>query len=955
MLSKKKPRQRYLYLAIFITYFILGIFYFFHAFKNNLLIAPGDSWIYYYPLRLYLSSFAKYGFSLWLPYEFAGTSFLGVFQSSMLYPPNLIFLLVPARYSFNISLIAHYALGAFFTFLYVRLLGVKKLPAFLAGLVFGFSGFLMAHKGHVSIQNAAIWLPLLLYLYEKIRTKLKWQFAVLAGLIVAIQIFAGHLQVPLYTYMLLALFVLFYLPRIDPANRKLFLLLCALPLIIGGIIASPQLIATKELSNYALRVKEGYEFFTDYSFPPFMFPILAYPFLFGGGYGIAHWWGAWNLTEMAGFTGILPLALAFLAFLKQRKENFHAKFWGLVCVLAFLLALGKYNPLYKITYYIPIYNLFRVPARHWLEFDFAVAVLFALGLNQLIDVSKEKKGLIKKAAIAVTAVGLSGLVFAWMGRSFLASSFTTDILSPQGHAIFAQAFGLRNLTFIIPLLFTLAYLIWLYCFYKLSLHRGALLTAVAILVFAEAFSFGAFHDSSNWPKLSSLDEDSQSREITYLKGKVGYERIAYINKDIKSLSFVPERINSLNGYDPLILNDFHNLLDMESSGISGNWKGLVENNLILSTLGVRYIILQNIPLSETDIANIKGTVVNSTASFKTTAPLVPLKHWDYINARIKKDNYSLKSPDGDELSIIQQQLSLKPFTYYLLSFEAEAKEKPSSKLTLDLYGGPDYDPPEQEIMLESNQLTKRFQTYTKMISTGAIIPSQVSIRAFTLSRNPIVIKDIQVRELGDYKNRVPLLSKAKPSKIDGKGIPMYTKVFSASNVLVFKNRNCLPRVFSVSNIKPADSLGEVKKQFYLFEFNPRKTALTDKKAISKIGQTRFKPGKVKIKKYEPDQVTIDAEFAGKGFVILSDQYYPGWKAFIDNKETPIYQTNGILRGIVIPPGHHMILFKYAPTNIYAAAVVSSIVFIACLITLLISSLRKKLIPKRGKSQISQMR
>ena len=62
------------------------------------------------------------------------------------------------------------------------------------------------------------------------------------------------------------------------------------------------------------------------------------------------------------------------------------------------------------------------------------------------------------------------------------------------------------------------------------------------------------------------------------------------------------------------------------------------------------------------------------------------------------------------------------------------------------------------------------------------------------------------------------------------------------------------------------------------------------------------------------EVVIETQSEGRSFLVLSDSFYPGWKAYIDGIETKIYKTNGIARGVFVDPGVHMIKFVYSPLS-----------------------------------------
>jgi len=71
-------------------------------------------------------------------------------------------------------------------------------------------------------------------------------------------------------------------------------------------------------------------------------------------------------------------------------------------------------------------------------------------------------------------------------------------------------------------------------------------------------------------------------------------------------------------------------------------------------------------------------------------------------------------------------------------------------------------------------------------------------------------------------------------------------------------------------------------------------------------------------------MTYQTESNKERFMVCSEVVYSGWKAFIDGKETPIAQTNFVLRGIKVPAGKHNIEFKFEPSEVSTGITLSYI-------------------------------
>ena len=81
-------------------------------------------------------------------------------------------------------------------------------------------------------------------------------------------------------------------------------------------------------------------------------------------------------------------------------------------------------------------------------------------------------------------------------------------------------------------------------------------------------------------------------------------------------------------------------------------------------------------------------------------------------------------------------------------------------------------------------------------------------------------------------------------------------------------------------------------------------------------------GAAEIVHYDDEEVAVALADSAGGILVLSDTYYPGWRAFVDGVERPILRANHVFRAVVIPAGAQEVVFSYEPDSFRYGLLVS---------------------------------
>jgi hypothetical protein len=73
---------------------------------------------------------------------------------------------------------------------------------------------------------------------------------------------------------------------------------------------------------------------------------------------------------------------------------------------------------------------------------------------------------------------------------------------------------------------------------------------------------------------------------------------------------------------------------------------------------------------------------------------------------------------------------------------------------------------------------------------------------------------------------------------------------------------------------------------------------------------------VSIKEDKCNSLLIEVNASQAGFLVLADQFYPGWTAQVDGKPAQILRANCFGRAVELAPGKHLVSFNYRPASFY---------------------------------------
>ncbi len=848
---------------------------------SNLILARGDTFLYFYPYWEAAAEALRNGrIPLWNPDLFMGAPFLANSQVGFFYPLNWpVWLLLPTPYAVSASIVVHVMIAGWGAYLAGRrALLLSREAAWLTAVLFALGGYLTAQVEHVNQLQGLAWLPWFFVVVGTARLETRdWRLVLRRGTAVALlfslQLLAGHTQTAFITGVAIGIYLLADSPRFTFRVSRFTSLL--LGVLLALLVTAVQLLPTLELTRLSSR-QGGLLVNEVLSFS--LHPLLVSRSLLPA-------YGQSLFTEYVAFLPLTALVLATIGAWQWRQQA-AVRPYIILSGMGFLLALGRFTPLYWLLARLPGFDLFRVPAR-WL-------VLYAWGMAMLAGVGWD----VIKAGWQRGEVGgqrplrwATAFIFLLMGWRFLSVPLARFIpLGPETPAAYPE---------------------WQ--------------TAVGWLIELAAL-WGCFRFAVSWRRfvpvgLIALSLFMVSRTLPYnnlTTPEAYFDLRPPISRLQTDVGTPPGRLLSLSdiffnpGDQGEIDTIYADQLPEQARydyTVAIKQKEIIAPNLPLA-FGIPSVdgfdggilpISSYSDLLQVVLPNQVRTTDGRLRELLMTGgePILPAPHWlDLFNAQYlitdkTRDVWRAVSPGQDVFFDLQHPVTLSAgesvAVGYIPSFPAAG---------LAIIGGPQVGAVKITTADETWVLTPQ-----RVVDDLWRVDWPVTAVVQTITLTAPAASPWQIRGLTLFNDESQTFQSLVPGQY---------RLLHSGDVKVYENMDVLPRAFVTGNWQWQGDNASSAAAMSASAFDPRELVMLTGSGDNQM--LEMSAGKAEITEYEPERVVVQVVNDAPGLLVLTDAYYPGWSATLDGDSLSIYQADGFFRAIMLPMGEHTVVFSFEPAS-----------------------------------------
>lgn len=843
----------------------------------------------FYPVLTFVQSSWRQGqIPFWDPHSATGMLILAAGLHQALYPLTVVLLmLMPVAYALSWSILLHTFLAGLFCFLWLREMGVGRFGALFGAIAFMFSGSLVLIMSSLGRFPTIIWLPLLLWSFERALKRQNWRWTVVGGLILGLQILAGHVQMMFYSTTALGLYTAYraFWDWFDNRNFRQAirpLLYLGVILLVGLGLSAIQMLPMAELLPQGIRSEVDFE--TDFSWRLLLRVLL--PDILG--------------TDMdrnlaAGFSHEVYVYLGLLALLFMIASLFSAYrrlAWGLISAGVLIwLVIFKVPPLYQL--FELFYPSFKTLGFHRAQILIAFFWAIAAGLGADWILTKPRptiKWLLIAGGVLAMMMGGFLLWLAFVSKyqaRFMWSIPALEEMKPP------PTYILGSLIFALVILSACLILFWFWRQQRINqavFVSAALMILVVDLFLANIDYNSAFDPAMLYPQTPSLKFlQNLSAQETQPYRILSVDRLFW--GDIATVF----GLDDVQGYDSFLMKRYNQYIDLTGARKKTNFRIAAFNahtSKLLDALNVKYFYMPRYTLTEGEWVSLLSEV-NDPAVQSERISGEQVGEW-IIEGWPQKVLLATPYANISYQGFLQYPAQLET----AIAIDPEVWNQPGVDVLFEVYikSAASFT----DTLLFSKHLTQTqpddMRWTPVVVDLSDFTGQEVTLSLVTSSPNPETSWSV---------------GWADPVLMDSSKVAL---IYYGPNS-IYLNKNYLPRAWVVHQVTrmAEKDVNAVEAVLTRKDFNPAEEAVIEGDLPEPLSP-EVKTEPVEFIAYTPASVKLKTELATSGLLIMSDAYYPGWKVYVDGVETSLYATNLMMRGVFVPAGLHQIEFIYDPIS-----------------------------------------
>jgi len=910
-----------------------------------LITAPSDvcvggdflSYYSYHAEFLRESVFKYHQLPLWDPYRFSGTPHIANPESSVFYVSTILILLSPnGILGIRYAILLHVVLSGICTYYLMITLGLNRRTALLSGVGYMLSGptFQFVAGGYLNRICSQPWIPLATAILVKALSTRRLRYAFLGGVPLAMQVLAGSFISFFYTVIFLLLMVIYdivysvlkeswsvnSLKSLVKHISKIFIPLLSLTTCLA--LSSIKMIPLFEFlpntyRSTAYTLEQAYHHYV-HNFRILFTVLFAKDSLYNS---INPFTGApYNPIEYCAYVGALVAGLAIIAVLLRRNK--HTIFFALSSIVFSLISLGPSSPVnvYALLYnYFPFFKTQHGGVRSLLIVSFSLIILAGFGVDELSWRLRSKISLKRRTACFVIV-----LILIVMDLSSFA------FLSVNSNARVSLASRDKVYTSISP-----------------NDPGGVLLEYPRTIVVGKGAGFEATFTIKNIGDTIWLSDSHQP----YKKGTVYFE--VYIDnvgvafklpKDI-----YPEEVCIIRTslVAPNTPGQYYLKVHLYDAGVGWfndlNYFNVTEVRVATSATTKIKVQVSNKPIVlSNNVRTILSYLIHQNSRNTYDVRVYPLYMWYLPHVYLLYKNYysswgiepgtwlsyydeylsvALNVAPGDISWVSYQRgpkhmaklLGLLNIKYIVPAGEFEAENIVHIENVPYIYENKEVMPRvfcvAHAILIIGKNSTDEFNV--KFITNLIKMPSFDPKKVVVINGNSSYIDDYDSTFLRRFDAIILLNSLAHN----------FTR---ARKLLTDYARNGNGIVFSTEDFRQRNTTQGLISTVTVYDVNNIDSFL------SKL--VKEPNAEANILNYTSNRIVVHVRSNNSHmFLVASEVYYPGWKAYLNGEETPIMIANSILRSIYLDrPGEYEVTFDYLPSSFLVGYFISGISILSLL-------------------------